>query len=296
MLKYGRLLDCRVVGLYDQVDYNGEDVLAFALPIAAWLDRLHDVKRVARKVVCMTICETETVHPVYGELFKMFDHVVVSSDFCKKVFSIQFPENTFEVIRLYEEVPKLRLSSHNKTHYTFYHIGNVTDIRKQINIILKAFKELNLPGSRLVLKATCNTNVECNEPGVLVINGLLPQEQLDRIHDSCDCYVSFSHSEGVGMGAVEAALRDKPVILTEYGGAVEYVNTPYTIKCGRVPVGMDDFLFTEDLVWGEPDYNQLLEFMKDAYSKKLRYMNHEHTRILLEPQKIKTQLCTALGR
>ena len=289
MLKYGRLMQCQVVGLGDQVDYRDQDVIAFALPIPQWLDKLREIKKIARKVICMTICETETVHPLYGELFKLFDHIVVSSEFCKKVFSRQFPDKTFEVIRLYEEVPYLKLSNSNKDNYTFYHIGNILDQRKQTPTIIKAFRELDLPGARLVLKATCKSNVECREPGVIVINGLLPQDQLDRIHDSCDCYVSFSHSEGVGMGAVEAALRDKPVILTEYGGAVEYVSTPYTIKCGRVPVGVDDFLFTKDLVWGQPDYNQLLEFMKDAYEKKVRHMNHEHTRILLEPNKIKTQ-------
>ena len=46
---------------------------------------------------------------------------------------------------------------------------------------------------------------------------------MDKIHKSSDCYVSFSSSEGVGMGAVEAALRGKPVIITDYGGAPEYV-------------------------------------------------------------------------
>ena len=103
----------------------------------------------------------------------------------------------------------------------------------------------------------------------------------EDIHRQCHCYVSFSHSEGVGMGAVEAALHDKPVIITEYGGAKEYVKTPYTIDCDRCLIGVDDFLYTKDMEWGDPKIEQLSEFMKNAYDKKLSYMNHDYTRNLL---------------
>jgi glycosyltransferase involved in cell wall biosynthesis len=99
-------------------------------------------------------------------------------------------------------------------------------------------------------------------------------QKLTRLHYVCDCYVSFSHSEGVGMGAVEAALHDKPVIISEYGGASEYIKTPYTIECEKCKVGVDDFLYTKDMVWGNPNFEKLNEFMKDAYEKKLTYMSH----------------------
>ena len=39
----------------------------------------------------MTVCETETVHEDYGKLFDLFDRIAVASEFCKKVFSRQFP-------------------------------------------------------------------------------------------------------------------------------------------------------------------------------------------------------------
>ena len=72
-------------------DYGGQiekdsDVFVFALPIPDVINYLITVKQQARKVICMTICETETVHENYGLLFKHFDKVAVSSRFCKKVF------------------------------------------------------------------------------------------------------------------------------------------------------------------------------------------------------------------
>jgi glycosyltransferase involved in cell wall biosynthesis len=107
--------------------------------------------------------------------------------------------------------------------YTFYTIGNIADPRKNIQGLINAFLECNFgTEARLVLKATCFHPITLKIPGVVVINGLLSDEALERVHASCHCYVNCSHSEGVGMGAVEAALRSKPVIITDYGGLKEY--------------------------------------------------------------------------
>ena len=83
------------------------------------------------------------------------------------------------------------------------------------------------------------------------------------------------------MGAVEAALRDKSVIITNYGGAPEYIKTPYTIDCELQELERDYFLFKKGMSWGKPDKGQLLEFMRDAYEKRVRTMNHDHTKKLV---------------
>jgi len=296
MVKYNELLGGTLVDIQDYtVDFTGADVFAFALPIPLWLERLQNIKRVAKNVVCMTVCETETVHPDYGKLFKMFNTVLVPSEFCKTVFSRQFRGTEFKVVRHWEPLPEPSPERSSAKKYVFYHIGNILDHRKQINHIIRAFQELDLPDSQLVLKATCKQPVKVNVPNVLVINGLLPKEQLDRIHNACDCYVSFSNSEGVGMGAVEAALRDKPVILSSYGGAVEYINTEYVIKCKLKTVGVDDFLYSAYMFWGDPDYETLKKHMKHAYDNKVRHVDHEYTRILLEKETIRTQLIESLS-
>ena len=60
----------------------------------------------------------------------------------------------------------------------------------------------------------------------------------------------------------------------------EYIKTPYVINCGRCELEQDDFLYKKGMVWGKPDFNQLMEFMKDAYDKKLRYMDHSYTKFV----------------
>jgi len=248
-----------------------EKAFIFALPVQDWLDKIPEIKRKIKHVTCMTVCETETVHEDYGKLFKFFDKIAVPSEFCRKVFKRQFPDTEFYVIHAH--IP-------DKRPYTFYHIGNVYDPRKNFNKILETFIRMNKPDARLLVKATCNQPVEARIPNVTFINDLIPDDEMEKIHALSDCYVSFSSSEGVGMGAVEAALRNKPVIITDYGGASEYIKTPYTIKCGRQKIVKDDFLFKAGMEWGKPDENQLREFMEDAYSRKIRYMEHPRTHML----------------
>ena len=256
---------------------ESEKAFIFALPIPHWLDKIPEIKRKIKDVICMTVCETETVHEDYGKLFALFDKIAVPSEFCRRVFSRQFPDTKFYIIHVH--IP-------DKRPYTFYHIGNVYDPRKNFNKILETFVRMNKYDARLVIKATCKEPVLARIPNVEIINGLLSDEEMENIHARCDCYVSFSSSEGVGMGAVEAALRNKPVIITEYGGAPEYIETPYMIKCGLQYLVKDDFLFKAGMQWGKPDEDQLREFMEDAYTKKLRYMDHPRTRVLTSRESV----------
>jgi len=281
------------------VDYGTQiekdsDVFVFALPLPEIVQYLVHVKENARKVVCMTVCETETVHEMYGDLCSLFETLYVPSEFCQTVLSRQFPKTKFEIIR--HHVPLFKVPHNRDTGtYVFYHIGNVLDPRKQVKKIIEAFIRLNLPDTLLVLKATCKQHVNWNIPRVHVINGLLDEEQLQAIHEQCHCYVSFSHSEGVGMGAVEAAMCDKPVIITEYSAPKEYIKTPYTIKCETCEIPHDDFLFQKGMVWGNPDFNQLMEFMRDAYDNRLTRMNHKHTKDLVSAENVKNQFTRAFS-
>lgn len=111
-----------------------------------------------------------------------------------------------------------------------------------------------------------------------MINGLISNEEMEDVHKISDCYVSFSSSEGVGMGAVEACMHDKPVIITDYGGASEYIKTPYLIDCGLQEIAEDDFLFKKGMIWGKPNFEQLMKYMSDAYNKKMKFMNHDYTK------------------
>ena len=281
-LKYSKLFGTTYYLLGDELP-EVERALVFMLPVPWHMECLTYIRSRVKDLQCMTVCETQTVHPDYGLLFKEFKRIAVPSQFCKRVFSAQFPDTEFHVVRAH--VPKP-----SEKPFVFYHIGNICDPRKQFREILQAFVRLNEPNTRLVVKATCKKDVDIQIPRVTVINGLLPEEKMNEVHDTSDCYVSFSTSEGVGLGAVEAAMRDKPVIITDYGGAPEYIKTPYLIDCETQTLEQDDFLFQKGMTWGKPNFDQLLEYMRDAYAKRLRYMDHSHTKKVVSGDSVRCEL------
>jgi glycosyltransferase involved in cell wall biosynthesis len=239
------------------------------------------------RMIYMTICETEPVNDAYRMLTK-YKTLYVASEFCRDIFQAQYPDVAWKVLHLYADGPAVPRPPKLHGSYVFYSIGNMADYRKNISALLKAFYELRLPDTRLLLKATCLQDYKVDIPGVTVINGLLSDEQMENIHAQGDCYVNCSHSEGVGMGAVEAALRSKPVIITDYGGLKEYVQTPWVIRCTKGPIGFDDFLFKAEHQWGHPSYEELKAHMLDCYTGRVRTWDHAHTRGLMD--QVKTQL------
>lgn len=234
--------------------------------------------------VVMTVCETEPVHENYKLIFDTFPLVLVPSQFCKRIFKNQFPNANIEIFPHWP--------GGVTGPYTFYTIGNIIDPRKNIKMLLQAFSECNFPSgsARLVIKATCREPVKIKTPHVLVLNGLLSDDDMDRVHAMGHCYVNCSHSEGVGMGAVEAALRNKPVIITDFGGLQEYVNTPFVVKCTETTVGIHDFLFEPHMKWGQPSLEDLIKHMRRCYDEKITHWDHQHTRDFTSPGMLRTKL------
>ena len=257
---------------------------AFILPIDEHLGVIRKLAERCDKMIYMTVCETEPVSPAYAKLSE-FNPLFVPSLFAKRILDEQFGWDC-KILRHWapwsrpQEQP-VRAVSPAPTAYTFYTIGNIMDPRKNIQGLIDAFKMCDFPDARLVLKATCRDPVRLNIPGVLVINGLLSDDEMERIHAVGDCYVNCSHSEGVGMGAVEAAIRDKPVIIGDYGGLSEYVHTPWVIGCDRGPIGFDDFLFKSDMTWGHPRGEDIIKHMRDCYEKRVGRWDHSYTKDLL---------------
>ena len=269
----------------------------FVLPIEHHFPIIAKYVSMCDSMMYMTVSETEPVNPAYG-LLARYKTIWCPSEFSRSALARQFPNVEWKLLRHYTpERPHIHPieADHGKQPpYTFYTIGNVADPRKNIQGLINAFLSCGFGDqARLVLKATCVQPMSLKIPGVVVINGLLSDEALEKVHTSCHCYVNCSHSEGVGMGAVEAALRSKPVIITDYGGLKEYVQTPRVVPCTKGSIGFDDFLFTKDLEWGHPSQEYLVEALRDCFKNRVTFWDHSHTRTLMN--EVKQLLPSLLG-
>ena len=254
---------------------------AFVLPIAQQLDMFDQYKPLCKKWTYMTVCETEPVNECYGILSR-YKEVHVPSEFARQILEKQFPEISWKLLRHWSATKVPRAPS-TTAPYVFYSIGNMLDPRKNIRGLIEAYLRCEFrDAAHLVLKATCMQPVDWRLPGVTIINGLLSDEELEKVHAGGHCYVNYSHSEGVGMGAVEAALRSKPVIITDYGGLKEYVKTPWVVPCTTGPIEFDDFLFKKEHNWGHPSSEHLQKCLWDCFEKKVTSWDHSHTRALMD--------------
>jgi len=68
--------------------------------------------------------------------------------------------------------------------------------------------------------------------GIMLDYARVDDAYIDCIHECADCYVSTCKSEGHGVGVCYAALFKKPVIITGYGGQMDYLSKydPETVQ------------------------------------------------------------------
>jgi glycosyltransferase involved in cell wall biosynthesis len=276
--------------------FKGGSMIAFVLPVRPIVDLLKQYQKQASKVTFLTICETETVHEDYQMLFELGDTFWVASEYCSTILKRQFPQGNFPVLKLYAFPPgpatPIKQLPDLTGKYVFYHIGNVIDPRKNTKTLIECFLRAQIPNSVLLLKATCNQPVPWKVPGVIVIEGLLSEQELEWIHRVGHCYVSMAHSEGAGMGAIEAAMRHKPVIVPEYGATKEYVDA-FLVPCKPAEVPNDDFLFKKGMMWSDPDPEIMIELMKRI--AKNGPMKIAHTKTYLTMAEVPHNLLEIIG-
>jgi hypothetical protein len=141
----------------------------------------------------------------------------------------------------------------------FYHIGK-WEPRKCQDQIIRAFMLAFKPGeAKLMMKVIdlqeklkghpqsiehaiheCNEDPEVQSNGwsiqearknIFIIKRMLPPEQIVRLHNVGDCYVSLSRGEGFDMPAYDSQLAGNMLIYTPSGGPQDFADP----RCFEVP-------------------------------------------------------------
>ena len=66
-------------------------------------------------------------------------------------------------------------------------------------------------------------NTNDNHPPIIFIKDNLTYDELQSLHDVCNCYIQLTKTEGFGLGIFEAFNKKKEIIVTGYGGQVEFL-------------------------------------------------------------------------
>jgi glycosyltransferase involved in cell wall biosynthesis len=93
-------------------------------------------------------------------------------------------------------------------------------------------------------------------PAIRLVTRPLTDGEIATMHRGGDCFVSLCRSEGWGLGAFDAAAHGNPVVITGFGGQLDYLaDSPYLVNFDLVPVedpaGFPSY--APDQRWAEPD-------------------------------------------
>jgi glycosyltransferase involved in cell wall biosynthesis len=92
------------------------------------------------------------------------------------------------------------------------------------------------------------------------------------LHEMGDCFTSLTRTEGWGLGAFEAARLGKPLVITGYGGQLDYLDPElaYLVNHKMVPVHEPTWSAnyrTTDL-WAEPSIDHAVNQMREIFENR----------------------------
>lgn len=219
-----------------------------------------------------------SIYPeVWRDAVNMFDEIWCISHFVEKIFSdswvtpavkyvgqsaqrekgIMYPRKYFGI----KDSSLVFLGFFDQSSYF---------TRKNPFALVKLYKDLRekypYGDFQLILKVKnlnnqAEVNIEGLDENVVLINKNLSYDETTALIDCCDIFVSLHRAEGFGRGAVEAVLREKRAIVTNFSGVEDYSADesiiPIAYKLIKVKEG--EYPYYKGQVWADPDINEAVE-------------------------------------
>ena len=111
-----------------------------------------------------------------------------------------------------------------------------------------------------------------NYPPLYLIGNMLDRDEVLGIHKACDCLTHLDRGEGFGLVPFEAGACGTPIMVTGWGGALEYAKPEhsYLVNHTLTPVfGMPTSPFYRgDQLWAEPDCAQASRLMQHIFKNQ----------------------------
>jgi len=115
-------------------------------------------------------------------------------------------------------------------------------------------------------------------PQVYLIHGELLDEEVNELynHPKIKAHVSFTKGEGYGRPLLEASISQKPVIVSNWSGHLDFLNSetavllPGEVKQIHPSAVVQDMLLPES-GWFTVDYKKASETLEDVYKNYKKY-------------------------
>lgn len=109
-------------------------------------------------------------------------------------------------------------------------------------------------------------------PVLVIADESLSDSEMLALHELGDCFVSLTRAEGWGLGAFEAARLGKPVVMTGYGGQLEFLDPELTrlVEYRMVPVHEPTWSasYRPSDQWAEPSVEQAAGCLREVFAQQ----------------------------
>jgi glycosyltransferase involved in cell wall biosynthesis len=135
----------------------------------------------------------------------------------------------------------------------------------EATLLIKSINAVDLPEAAAELELAAS-----GHPGVHIVDVALPGPQRLALLAGCDCYVSLHRSEGFGMTIAEAMAYGRPVIATDYGGNIDFLDatTGYPVGWSSARVDQPNPVYPLDGVWADPDLGHAAQLMRQVVGRR----------------------------
>jgi glycosyltransferase involved in cell wall biosynthesis len=105
-------------------------------------------------------------------------------------------------------------------------------------------------------------------PELQLVTEHLTAEEIDGLHARGDCFLSLTRSEGWGLCIADALVFDNPVVVTGWGGQLDYLGADYPllVDYDLIPTTDDEaddwFAVHEDYRWAKARHDHAVDLLR----------------------------------
>lgn len=263
----------------------------------------------AERRVAFTTWEADRLPPLWVDILNRYDQIIVPSTHDAKVFRRSGVAPPVESVpHIARPVAAIRGETFAAIgeRFLFYTIGT-WGTRKAMPEVVRAFLDAftDTDDVALVIKTNPEDEVALERarrgretdpsryagtswwtlarllaaypsaPPIHLVTREVPRSVIDELHTRGDCFLSLSRGEGWCLPAFEAAGCGNPVIITGWGGHLDYLPAgyPYLVDYELVPTTEDEpdawFPSAPDLCWARADLRHASRLLRHIYELRL---------------------------
>ena len=258
------------------------------------------------KILGITVWETSDLPKSWAKCINQVDAISVPCMWNEHVFkkSVRVCVDTvFHPILKCTLKPKpiqsvlKKLYNYNYVFYTINEFNNRKSIKELVSVFSETFgNDKNVAlyiktsgdvaehiGREFILQTNCSN--------IIIDYTRYSDEEICWIHKFCSCYISLTKAEGTGLSIVEAGIYDKPIIVTNYSGHLEYIRYASYVDyklipanyCSKLHHGHEEcskngfckrnkWYDDSHQQWAMPDLKSASEIMQYHYQKKIKQL------------------------